>query len=288
MGINRLKQIPMSLIYLKIKKHPQTFLRLFGISPVQFEKIMTKLHPLWKKRVIARYKRPGRDFKRSLEDMVLMLLLYYRCYITHEFIGFLFNIDPSRVCRLIKRLEPLLATIMAIPKVKVLSQQEAESLILDVTEQPIERPKKGQKAYYSGKKKRHTIKTEVRITANKRIVHVSKCRPGSVHDFNLHKTEPPVPDGTTAYADSGYQGLDKLHPNSEIPYKSSKNNPLNEEQKEYNAGLSSFRVRGEHVFASMKTFRILSDRYRNKRKRYHVKVNIIAGIVNMKNGFAFA
>ncbi len=81
----------MSLRYLKIKKHPQTFLRLFGISPDQFEKIMGKLYRLWEKRVIARYKRPGRDFKLSLEDMVLMLLLYYRCYITQEFIGFLFN-----------------------------------------------------------------------------------------------------------------------------------------------------------------------------------------------------
>lgn len=278
----------MSLRYLKIKKHPQTFLHLFGISPDQFEKIIEKLSPLWEKRVIGRYKRPGRDFKLSLEDMVLMLLLYYRCYITQEFIGFLFNLDDSRVSRLIKRLEPLLARVMAIPKIKTLSKEETESLIIDVTERPIERPKKNQKAYYSGKKKRHTIKTEVRITANKRIVHVSKCRPGSVHDFALYKQEPPVPNGITAYADSGYQGLDKLHPNCEIPYKASKYHPLNEEQMEYNAGLSAFRVRAEHVFARMKTFRILSDRYRNKRKRHHVKVNIIAGIVNMKNGFAFA
>lgn len=278
----------MSLRYLKIKKHPQTFLRLFGISPKQFEKIMTQLTPLWEKQVIGRYKRPGRDYKMSLEDRVLMLLLYYRCYITQEFIGFLFDIDDSRVCRLIKRLEPLFARVMAIPNVKVLSKEEAESLILDVTERPIERPKKGQKSYYSGKKKRHTIKTEIRITADKRIVHVSKCKPGAVHDFAIYKSEPPVPDGTTAYADSGYQGLDKLHTDTEIPYKASKNKPLDDEEKEYNRGLSSFRVRIENVFAQMKVFRILSERYRNKRKRHHIKVNIIAGIVNMKNGFAFA
>lgn len=278
----------MSLRYLKIKKNPLTFLRLFGISPEQFEQIMTKLNPLWEEQVLSRYKRPGRDFKMSLEEMVLMLLLYYRCYMTQEFIGFLFDIDDSRVCRLIKRLEPLLARVMAIPKVKNLSKEEAESLILDVTERPIERPKKGQKVYYSGKKKRHTIKTEIRITENKRIVHVSKCRPGSVHDFAIYKSEPPVPRGTTAYADSGYQGLDKLHPDTEIPYKASKNKPLDAEEREYNTGLSSFRVRVENVLGQMKIFRILSERYRNKRKRHHVKINIIAGIVNMKNGFAFA
>lgn len=278
----------MSLRYLKIKKRPQTFSRLFGISPDQFEKIMIKLHPLWVERIIKRYKRPGRDLKLSIEDMVLMLLLYYRCYMTQEFVGFLFNLDDSRVSRLIKRLEPLLEQIMSISKVKVLSKEEAESLILDVTERPIERPKKGQKAYYSGKKKSHTIKTEIRITANKRIVHVSKSQPGSVHDFAVYKHEPPVPDGITAYADSGYQGLDKLHPDTEIPYKASKNMPLDEEKEEYNTGLSSFRVRIENVFAQMKTFRIFSDRYRNKRKRHHIKVNIIAGIVNMKNGFSFS
>jgi hypothetical protein len=44
----------------------------------------------------------------------------------------------------------------------------------------------------------------------------------------------------------------------------------------------------EHVFAQIKTFKILSDRYRNKRRRYGIKFNIIAGIVNLKNGFGVA
>ena len=46
--------------------------------------------------------------------------------------------------------------------------------------------------------------------------------------------------------------------------------------------------RVEHIIADLKTFKILADRYRNKRKHYCIKFNIISGIVNLKNGFSFA
>lgn len=276
----------MSISYSKIKMKPTTFNRLFGVSVSQFETILIKVDPLWQRKVIGRYKRPGRDYKLPVADMVLMLLLYYRSYISQEFVGYLFGIDDSRVCRILQKLEPLLVKIMALPNKKYLSQEEVESLIIDATEQPIERPKKTQKPYYSGKKKRHTLKTEIRVTRRGRIVHVSKSRSGSVHDFELHKTEPPIPKQTRAFVDSGYQGLDKLHTQTELPYKATKTKPLGEEEKEYNQALSRLRVVAEHVLGDIKTFRILADRYRNKRKRYDIKFIIIAGIVNLKNGFA--
>ena len=82
------------------------------------------------------------------------------------------------------------------------------------------------------------------------------------------------------------KGTGQLHNGSaQIPYKKSKKNPLDEESKEYNHALSKIRVKVENVIRSLKIFRILSDRYRNKRKRYEEKFSIIAGIVNMKNGF---
>ncbi|MGV8948549.1 MAG: transposase family protein [Candidatus Paracaedibacter sp.] len=182
-------------------------------------------------------------------------------------------------------LEPVLATVMAISKRKHLSKEEIECFIIDATEQPIERPKKGQKPYYSGKKKRQTIKTELRINPKGRIVHVSKPKPGSVHDFELHKTEPPILKDTRAFVDSGYQGLDKLHNETELRYKTTKTKPLDAQEKEYNTALSCICVKVENIIGDLKTFRILSYRYRTKCKRYNVKFNIIAGIVNLKNGF---
>jgi len=276
----------MSLQYTRIKKNPIIFNRLFGVSVNQFEKIASRVEPACRKRVIDRYKRPGRDYKLDINDMILMLLLYYRSYITQMFVGYLFDIDDSRVCRILQKLEPILAKEIAITKTKKLSQEEVESLIIDATKQPIERPQKHQKSYYSGKKKRHTLKTEIRITRQGRITHISKPRPGSIHDFNLHKQEPPLPPNTRTYADSGYQGLDKIHQATELPYKSTKHKPLDRDEKEYNQALSRIRIIVENIIGDLKTFKILADRYRNKRKRYSVKFNIIAGIVNFKNGFA--
>ena len=278
----------MSIRYTKIVKYPRVFCRLFGVSPTEFNKICLKVYPLWQKKILGKYKRPGRNFVLSLEDMILMLLLYYRTYSTQIFIGFLFGIDDSRVCRLIQRLEPILAKVMAIPKEKYLSQEEVAASLVDATEQPIERPKKGQKPYYSGKKKRHTLKTEIRTTLKGCITHVSKSRPGSVHDFKLHKQEPPLNPRSRAFVDSGYQGLDKRHRETEFPYKATKIRPLDQEEKDYNRALSRLRVTVENVLGDIKTFRILSDRYRNKCKRYNIKFKIIAAIVNLKNGFATA
>ena len=184
----------MSLRYEKVKSRPETFLRLFGVTVVQFEEIMDGFRPLWGSQVLKAYKGPGRPYKLGLEEMVLIVLLYYRSYTTHLFISFLFGVDDSRICRVMRRVEPVLVQVVAIPHERQLSQGEIETLLMDATEQAIERPKKDdQKPYYSGKKKKHTVKTEVRITEDRRIVHVSKTRPGSVHDFALYKEEPPVP-----------------------------------------------------------------------------------------------
>lgn len=172
---------------------------------------------------------------------------------TQEFIGFLFDLDDSRGSRFIKKLEPLLARVMTISKVKTLSKEKAGFLILDGTERPTKRPKNGQKAYYSGKKKRYTLQTEIPITAHKKIVHVSKCKPGLVHDFAIYKAGLPVPHGTTAYADT------------EISYKASKNKPQNDGEKDYNMGLSFFRIRIGNVLTQRKVFRTPSELYRNKR-----------------------
>jgi hypothetical protein len=278
----------MSLKYTKIRKNPIIFNRLFGVSVSQFDEFLLKIEPQWEKQVIHCYKRPGRYYKLELADMLLMLMLYYRSYITQMFVGFLFGIDDSRVCRIIQKLETILAKEMALTKTKHLSQEEVESLIIDATEQPIERPSRNQKRYYSGKKKRHTIKTEIRITRKGRIVHVSRSRRGAMHDFALHKEEPPIPPGSRAFVDSGYQGLDKMHQATELPYKATKTKPLDKEEKEYNHALSRYRVIVENIIGDIKTFKILSDRYRNKRKRYGIKFHIISGIVNLKNGFAAA
>jgi hypothetical protein len=278
----------MSLIYKKIVNKPEIFTRLLGIKQSYFEEIVEVLVPIWSNYLSNSYCRPGRAYKHDLSTMVILLLIYYRSYITQDFLGYLFDLDKSNVCRIIKKLEPLLASVLPIPKRRILSKEEVESLILDVTEQPIERPKKGQKDYYSGKKKYHTLKTELRINQEGTIVQVSKSYPGKTHDFAIFKQEPPPPDQVLLQADRGYQGLNKLYEMAVNPYKSSKKRALSSEQKLYNKELARNRCRIEHVIRDIKVFKIIGNRYRNKRKRYELKFKIVARIVNLKKGSKLA
>ena len=185
----------------------------------------------------------------------------------------MFGLDDSRVCRITRHLEP---SVMAIQKCRKLSKEDIEKLIIAAPEQAVERPKRRQKLYDSGKKKCDTLKTELRVHPVGRIVYVSQSHPGSVHDCTLFKENAPLPKDFRAYGDSGCQGIDIIHQNADFPYKASKNKPLEAEEKDYNTALSGFRVVVEHIFGDIKAFKIMLDRYRNKRKRYNLKLNLIS------------
>jgi hypothetical protein len=106
---------------------------------------------------------------------------------------------------------------------------------------------------------------------------------GSQHDFELFKkSRCLVSKHIRSLADSGYLGLSKIHANSQIPAKRSKLHPLTEEQKASNQQLSHERVLVENVIRRLKIFRILSERYRNRRKRFSLRFNLIAAIYNLE------
>lgn len=105
---------------------------------------------------------------------------------------------------------------------------------------------------------------------------------GKIHDFNLFKaTYGGITQEIYCLADSGYQGLTKVHENSQTPTKRSKHHPLTSEQKESNKALSRQRIFCEHVIGKLKIFRILKERYRNRRKRFGLRFNLIASIYNL-------
>ena len=78
--------------------------------------------------------------------------------------------------------------------------------------------------------------------------------------------------------DSGYTGIKKLQSNTRLPKKSSKKKPLTVEEKKQNRKISRERVVNENVIGSLKRFKIISDRYRNRRKRFGLRFNLIAVI----------
>jgi hypothetical protein len=104
---------------------------------------------------------------------------------------------------------------------------------------------------------------------------------GKTHDFALFKQE--RHSAEVAFGgDLGYFGLPKLYPKSLVPFKKSKLHPLTKEQKAYNRELARFRILVEHVIRRLKVFRLLSERYRNRRKRFGLRFNLIAAIYNFE------
>ena len=262
------------------------FRTLTGVDASTFQQLIKSLRPHWRERIEAAKNRSGRPWGvGGLEDHLLVLLILYRCAITQDFMACLYQTDKSTISRSLRRIESLTARVLGVKRTIRVSRQEAEALIIDCTEQPIERPERKQRCWYSGKKKRHTIKTEIVITEKGRIVSISKPAPGRVHDLEVRRRGPPLPASSHIYADSGYQGLQEHHSGIDIPYKKTRKRPLTKDERSYNHALSRFRVRVEHSIGRLKFFRILSDRYRYPRDRYAVKISTVAGIVNLAAGF---
>ena len=106
---------------------------------------------------------------------------------------------------------------------------------------------------------------------------------GSTHDFRLFKeSKTTMASQVLCLADAGYQGLADLHLNSQTPKKKSKYHPLTAEQKTTNRDLARQRIFVEHVIRKVKIFRILSERYRNRRKRFGLRFNLVASLYNLE------
>ncbi|CJW89228.1 transposase [Streptococcus pneumoniae] len=140
---------------------------------------------------------------------------------------------------------------------------------------------------YSGKKKCHAMKARAIVSSQGRIVSL-EITVNYCHDMKLFKmSRGNIGQAGKILADSGYQGLMKIYPQAQTPRKSSKLKPLIAEDKAYNRALSKERSKVENIFAKVKTFKMFSTTYRNHRKRFGLRMNLIVGIINHEVGFWF-
>lgn len=264
----------------KLKRHPSVFARLFGISPSQFDVLVEKVGPLWQRAEAKRLRHPrkikkgsGRLYKLSLEEMIAMLLLYTRSYVTHVFLSALFEVHDSAICRHFERIRPSVIAVFDLPERSVDLSEEEILKVVDATEQRTERRNNG--CGYSGKKKAHTVKTQLVVDSRGAIRHISSSVPGNMHDKKLYdQSGIRLPD--TAKGDLGYLGT-----NLSIPFKSSKFHRLSKREADYNARHSRMRIVVEHVFASLKAFRILAERFRGALVHYREYFLIVCGLRNL-------
>jgi hypothetical protein len=257
------------------------FRSLTGLELCEFDalysKASTRYEELEAKR-LARENRKldvgaGHPFKLPLKERLLMFLMYYRLYVTSTLTGVLFDLDQSNVLKDIHKLEPLVKEILPIPKKlhsKVKKLRTVEDIVAlfpelkaftDATVHQIPRPKSKvkRKTHYIGKKKRHTVKTQLTVNQKGVIVHKSAHAKGSTHDSKLFKwRHPDLPDSVRVGLDLGYDGVDEYFPwlNCVLPIKrrspgrgkrGTKAPELSFEQKAFNRQLSRERVVVEHT-----------------------------------------
>lgn len=266
--------------YLNLK--PDQFQRRFGIK---IETLKAMVNALEVFAVENPKDRRGRRTILTLEEQVLVALEYWREYRTYFHIGTNWGVSESTICRIVTDIESTLMKTgkFRIPGKKALLKNSdyPEFVVMDVTETAIERPKKKQKKYYSGKKKCHTLKSQLVINQETREIICTAFGPGQCHDFNLFKkSKVRFHPETNSLQDSGYQGIKDYHTNSYIPRKKPKNGKLSQTEKDYNRVLAQERIVIEHVNRSLKIFKILSSRYRNRRRRYGLRCNLLSAIYN--------
>lgn len=301
---------------------PHLMQRILGLQPLQFDTLKTAIEPLWiayelKRKISKMRKRQigaGRRYHLStLAEKLLAVLLYYKTYMTQELIGQLTNLDQGNVSRLIAKMseliekaaDPELASYLQnakdeyrrIPKQErirswssfVRNYPDLQEVATDATEQPSYRSKdyEQQKQFYSGKKKRHTIKTQLTVSPQGRIIDVSNMYAGSIHDKKIIDQENTIekfPEQTCQRFDAGYTGVQKEHPKSYllVPYKKPRKGELTPLEKELNTIHSRHRVIAENVLSRVKKFKICQQTYRGPLKQHNKILRNIAALINFK------
>jgi hypothetical protein len=263
------------------------FRRACGVKPETFEAMLEALEAAERRK-----RKPGRRPNLTLADQLLVTLLYHYDYRTQLQLGVASGLGESAVCRLIQRIE---ARLLAderfhLPKRSERVQRRASdtpAVAVDATETPIERPTYGQRRYYSGKQKEHTLKAQVSIDLKSRQILACAFAPGRVHDLtlcrdHLHDVSVAIP----CLFDKGYQGIQHQHARAYLPFKARPGQSLSREQRQINRLHAAIRIRVEQVIRSLKRFRILAGRYRNRRCRFGLRFNLIAAIHNFELGLA--
>lgn len=305
------------LTYQKLFNNPGKLIRFTGLNPIQFEILARRLEPLWIKAEQDRLTRDdriraigaGRRYHLvSIYDKLLLLLVFYRTYAIYELLALIFNLDASNICRVIRRLTPILKEAanpqlqFALKNInrrrkKIRSWEEFArtypdliEIIIDSTEQKRRRPgnRRQQKNFYSGKKHQHGLKTQITVDRRGRIINVSRTYPARIHDKTVllkEKTLDYLPKDIKKLLDKGYKKIEKLYPSHRISIPIKRNRwkrILTRGEKIKNTYLSKKRVKVEHTLSRLKKYAILSQIYRSKDGDYNHHFRNIATLCNFR------
>lgn len=290
-----------------LRAHPSVFRHLTGLTGPAFDALAADIVPAVEAAHRKTLDRPGRqraigaggEFGLTTTDQVLLTVVWLRQYPTQEVLGFLFGVSDSTALRAVRRCLPALERAgrdtMRMPDPgpgrrkklpTLLADTPGLAVVIDTFEQRTHRPRRRQRAYYSGKKKAHTLKRQVGVDEESgRFVDVSDSVPGPWADIKLLKKSrllKRLPEGVGGIGDLAYVGIADLHPDGlgAAPRRKPRGRDRPPEDRRYNRAFSRRRIVVEHAIGRLRRFRSVAHVNRHRRAGHAARVRAVAGLVN--------
>jgi len=303
------------LSYEELCRHPAAFPSLTGMTRAEFDELLVRFRQAEadlraKSDTTRKDGKPrqraagaGRRYDNPACDRLLMALMWLRVYPSYEVLGFFFALHKRNAQLNVRTALEILDSLDDFPfdrpgkdRQKLRSAAEVMAAfpqvrhIIDAKEQRINKPQgeQAQKPYYSGKKKAHTVKTQVVVTTRGQIEAVSDSVPGSTHDLTLLVQSGVLGglgQGEGGMLDKGYVGVEKYRQGVPLvlPYRKPRGGELSEEQRGHNREVARHRIVVEHTMAQLNRFTVLRQVFRGKRRERHSgATRVVAKLVNCR------
>jgi hypothetical protein len=302
------------LSYAKIKDKPRIFKSFTGLTLQAFTELLPAFGRAYEQdlarrdaqRPTPRQRRRGGGRKSALltiEDKLVFILFYFKLYPIQELMGYFFGFSQSQANEWIHCLTPVLNAALGYEKQlparkpadveQILAECPGLEFIIDGAERPIQRPKgqQRQREYYSGKKRRHTVKNIVISDKRTRKVKaLGQTQPGKKHDkAAADEEEYRFPEGSKLWKDMGFQGYEPEQAITYQPKKKPKGKELTLAEKEQNTAISRERIGVEHSIGGVKVYHIVRDVYRNHGQKFSdLIMETACGLHNLRLNYRLA
>ncbi len=299
----------MILRYAHLSRHPAVFQAMTGLTVTAFDNLVADLLPACVTAKQRRLTRPnrrraiggGRHDDLCWTNQILLSVIWLRTYPTNEVLAYLLGVSDSTVSRVLARMLPLLEAAgkdtMRLPDPgrkrrrqldDLLRDTPALAIVIDTFEQRVQRcnDRDAADAHYSGKKKQHTLKSQVAVDEETgQIVDVADSVPGPTADITVLEQSrllERLPDGVGGIGDLAYVGIDKLHPKGlgASPRRKPRGKDRPPEDITYNRAFARRRIVVEHSIGRLRRYQALSQTDRHHRQNHSARVRAVAGLVN--------
>jgi hypothetical protein len=299
----------MILHYARLQRFPTVFKSLTGLRVPQFDDLVADVLPRYHAAERQRLNRPSRQraigaghpFELDPRNQILLTVIWLRVYPIHEVLAYLFGISDTTVSRIIARVLPLLEAsgrdTMRLPDPGRKRRRQLDALladtpdlavVIDTFEQPVQRHKDRKQAdtHYSGKKKRHTLKSQVAVDEETGdVADVAESAPGPTADIKLLEESQlleRLPVGVGGLGDLAYVGIDKLHPAGlgATPRRKPRGKDRPPEDVCYNRAFARRRIVVEHTIGRMRRYQAITQQDREHRRNHTARVRAVGGLVN--------